>query len=228
MRCLALDHMGCGLSDKPQRYSYTLKQHIANTVAWIEHLKLESFDLIVHDWGGAIGMGVARISPEKIEKLVVLNTAAFYVNRIPKRIRMCRIPLIGDVIVRGFNGFARPATFMAVSKPLSKTVKSGFLFPYNSWKNRIATLRFVQDIPGNPTQESFQELERIEAFLPELINKPMLLGWGLRDFCFSQRFLEEWKRIFPTANVLEYPNSGHYVLEDEKESLIPEIARFLK
>lgn len=226
-RCLALDHMGCGLSDKPQDYPYNLKQHIENAVSWIEGLDTESFDLIVHDWGGAIGMGVAMALPEKVRKIVILNTAAFYLPRIPKRIALCRIPLLGDLIVRGFNGFAGPAVSMAVKKPLTRIEKNGYLLPYNNWKNRIATLRFVQDIPTNASDETFKLLSEIEAFLPQLINKPILLGWGMKDFCFNDLFLEKWKNIFPNAKVLSYPNSGHYILDDERDSLIPEISSFL-
>ncbi len=226
-RCLALDHMGCGLSDKPQDYPYNLKQHIENAVRWIEGLDLEFFDLIVHDWGGAIGMGVAMALPEKVRKIVILNTAAFYLPRIPKRIALCRIPLLGDLIVRGFNGFAGSAVSMAVKKPLTSIEKDGYLLPYNNWKNRVATLRFVQDIPTDASDETFKLLSEIEAFLPQLINKPILLGWGIKDFCFNDLFLEKWKNIFPNAKVLSYPNSGHYILDDERDSLIPEISSFL-
>lgn len=226
-RCLALDHMGCGLSDKPQTYSYTLKQHIENAVSWLETLNLVSFDLIVHDWGGAIGMGVAKALPDKVRKIVILNTAAFFVPRIPKRISLCRTPLIGDLIVRGFNGFAAPATSMAVKKRLSKAEKEGYVLPYNNWANRIATLRFVQDIPTKPSDETYGVIEGIESFLPQLADRSIMLGWGMKDFCFNEIFLERWKHIYPRAKVLAYPESGHYILDDERERLIPEILSFL-
>jgi cis-3-alkyl-4-acyloxetan-2-one decarboxylase len=226
-RCLALDHIGCGLSDKPQDYPYTLKQHIANAAAWIEDLGLGNFDLIVHDWGGAIGMGVAKHFKQKVEKVVILNTAAFFVPKIPFRIGLCRIPLLGDLIVRGFNGFAGPATFMAVSNPLSSAEKAGYLFPYDNWKNRVANLRFVQDIPTKPDQETYKVLSEIESFLPELENHSVMIGWGLKDFCFNHTFLERWKKIYPEAKVHAYPDSGHYILDDERNTLIPQIELFL-
>tara|TARA_Y100000588_G_C14247598_1_gene922086 strand:- start:1533 stop:2402 length:870 start_codon:yes stop_codon:yes gene_type:complete len=227
-RCLAIDHIGCGLSDKPQQYTYSLKYHIENVLDWVDKLGLDDFDLIVHDWGGAIGMGVARRIPNKIGKMVILNTAAFNMDRIPKRIAACRIPIIGNLIVRGFNGFAVPALTMAVEKPMSEDVRDGFIFPYNNWANRVGILRFVQDIPTNPTQDSFGELAEIEKFLPQLLSKDILIGWGLKDFCFNQAFLEKWKEFFPDAKVLSYPKAGHYVLEDEKDTLIPEMVRFLE
>lgn len=227
-RCLAIDHIGCGLSDKPQDYPYSLKSHIENVLYWINKLNLDNFDLIVHDWGGAIGMGVARRIPHKIGKLVILNTAGFNTDRIPKRIAICRIPLIGDFIVRGLNGFALSALVMAAEKPLSKTVKRGYIFPYDNWAHRVGISKFVQDIPTKSSQETFKELTKIEKFLPQLKGQDLLIGWGLKDFCFDKNFLKKWTGFFPNAKVLVYENAGHYVLEDAKNSLIPEIKNFLK
>jgi haloalkane dehalogenase len=116
---------------------------------------------------------------------------------------------------------------MAVSKPLSKAEKTGYLLPYNNWKNRVANLRFVQDIPTKPSQETYQILNDIESFLPSLSSHPIMLGWGLKDFCFNQLFLEKWKHFYPNAKVYAYPDSGHYILDDERETLIPEIRKFL-
>ncbi len=172
-------------------------------------------------------MGLAKAFPEKVGKFVILNTAAFYLDRIPKRIAVCKIPVLGDLLIRGLNGFAGPAVKMAVSKPLSKTIKDGYLLPYRSWHDRVANLRFVQDIPTRSSQETYKILQGIETFLPSLQNHPMLIGWGLKDFCFDKVFLEKWKALFPNAKTIAYPDSGHYILEDEKDTLIPAIERFL-
>ena len=158
LRCVAPDHIGCGFSDKPQSYAYTLQQHIENTVALIDHLRLDNLTLVVHDWGGAIGMGAALQRPGCIGRIVVLNTAAFRSSRIPLRIAMCRIPGFGALAVRGLNGFARAALFMATERGLPAAVKDGLVAPYNSWANRIAVHRFVQDIPMNPSHPSYATL----------------------------------------------------------------------
>ncbi len=148
MRCVVPDHLGCGLSDKPQDYDYTLGNHIKNLTALIDSLQLRRVHLIVHDWGGPIGLGTLLPLADKLGRVVILNTAAFADTVIPARIRLCRIPGLGEIIVRGFNGFAGPAIWMAVTKPLPDAVKRGFVFPYDSWANRIATHRFVRDIPS--------------------------------------------------------------------------------
>lgn len=228
-RCIAPDHIGCGLSDKPQSgFGYTLEEHIANVVALVEHLGLREFDLIVHDWGGAIGMGVATRMPERVRRMVIMNTAAFRSQDIPARIALCRVPLLGELIVRGFNGFAWPATFMAVSrKPLPREVKEGFLFPYDNWRERIATHRFVKAIPLKPGHENYATLTAVEEGLPLLNKKPKLLLWGGKDFCFNDRFLKRWQEIYPDAHTHYIADAGHYLLEDASGECLEQIRAFL-
>jgi pimeloyl-ACP methyl ester carboxylesterase len=227
-RVVAIDHIGCGLSDKPQKYDYTLSQHIDNVLSVIGALNIDRFSLVLHDWGGAIGMGVAGRSPDKVDKIVVMNTAAFRSSRIPFRIRLCRIPLLGEVLVRLFNGFAWPATFMAVRNTMNDKVKNGYLAPYNSWKNRIATHRFVLDIPLSEDHPSYHTLVEVEAGLDEIkkLGVPLLIVWGGKDFCFNDSFYNEWKERFPDAESTYYADAGHYVLEDKKDEVNERIATF--
>ena len=115
-RVIAPDHIGCGLSDKPQDWSYKLENHIENVLKLIDHLELKDINLVVHDWGGAIGFGCAVRRPELFKKLTVFNTAAFVSKDIPFRISICRLPGLGKLAVRGFNAFAGSATFMTTVK----------------------------------------------------------------------------------------------------------------
>ncbi len=217
-RVIALDHIGCGLSDKPQKYDYTLQNHIQNLTDLINFLEIETFSLVVHDWGGAIGLGAGGLAPEKVEKVVILNTAAFRSTRIPFRISICRVPLLGVLIVRGGNGFAWPATFMAVSKKLSKPVKDAYIAPYNSWQNRIATHRFVLDIPLTQDHRSYDTLVTVEKNLHFLHDKKVLVLWGGKDFCFNDHFYREWQQRCPHGEFHYFKDAGHYVLEDEKDN----------
>ncbi len=232
-RIIVPDHVGCGLSDKPQTYAYTLDQHIRNVEALVEHLGLDQhpdgITLVLHDWGGLIGMGYATRHPEAAARFVIFNTAAFYIPTLPKRILMCRIPIFGDVLVRGFNGFARLATFMATSQPrLPRDVARGYLAPYDSWQNRIAIHRFVQDIPLEDNHPSRPALDAIDRSLHVLADRPMLIFWGDDDFCFTTRdFLPEWQRRFPDAEVHLIPNAGHYVLEDAAAEIVPRVVDFV-
>jgi haloalkane dehalogenase len=227
-RVIAVDHIGCGLSDKPQSYPYTLQQHIDNLENLLNILEVSSFSLVVHDWGGAIGMGVATKYPERVEKLVVLNTAAFRSKRIPFRIQICKWPVIGELLVRGCNAFAWPATFMAVTRPLRKDVASAYLAPYDSWKNRVAIAAFVQDIPLDSKHVSYGTLENVEQGLATLRDNaiPMLILWGGKDFCFDKVFYDEWLIRFPEAEHHYFEDGGHYILEDKLGEVSPLLTRF--
>ena len=226
-RVVVPDHIGCGLSDKPQAWEYRLEQHIANLCFLVEHLDLRNIVLVVHDWGGAIGMGMAGRMPERISRLVVTNTAAFRSQEIPLSIASCRIPLFGSIAVRGLNAFAGVATWRASAKGLSVEVKAGLTFPYNSWANRIATLRFVEDIPLKEQHPSYAALVSVEEGLEQLTEHPMLICWGEQDFCFTPNFRKEWQRRFPNAAVHAWEDVGHYVIEDVPERLVDTMRTWL-
>ncbi|WP_419175224.1 alpha/beta fold hydrolase [Desulfosediminicola sp.] len=227
-RVIAVDNIGCGLSDKPQDYDYKLSQHIDNLHTLLNEIDVSSYSLIVHDWGGAIGMGLATRYPERLEKIVVLNTAAFLSTRIPFRISLCKLPVIGPIIVRGFNGFARPATFMAVSKPLAAGIAAAYLAPYNNWNNRVAVSAFVQDIPLSDKHPSYRTLQEIDNNLSTIRDAgiPMLILWGGKDFCFDKVFYDEWLKRFPDAERHYFEDGGHYILEDKLDEIKPILSRF--
>ena len=228
-RVIALDHMGCGLSDKPSDYSYCLAQHIENLEYLLVCLGVGRFSLIVHDWGGAIGFGCAVQHLDQIDKIALMNTAAFRSTRLPLRIRLCRLPVLGEIIVRLFNGFAGPACYMAVEKRLAAETARSYLAPYNSWKKRIAIARFVQDIPMDSSHSSYAPLVEIENRLPLLRDQktPLLLLWGGKDFCFNDHFYNEWQRRFPEAESHYFSDGGHYVLEDKIIDILPILTQFL-
>jgi haloalkane dehalogenase len=223
MRCIVPDHIGCGLSDKPQQWDYTLPNHIANLRALLDSLNLTKIHLVVHDWGGPIGLGALLAQPEKLGRVVVLNTAAFADTVVPLRIRLCRAPLIGELLVRAFNGFAWPATWMAVTKPLPRDVTRGFLFPYDSWANRIATHRFVVDIPSGQGTASDRALAEIEARLPLLRERPVSVIWGGDDFCFNRHYFERWSEHLPNAEKRYLDGAGHYLIEDAPAEVVDAI-----
>lgn len=227
-RLVAPDHLGMGRSDKPAWGGYQLADHVDR----LEHLLAARVPegpvtLVMHDWGGAIGMGWAVRHPDRVARLVVLNTAAFRSPFCPLRIRVCRWPVVGPLAVRGLGAFERAAIRMAVERPMTADVRAGFLAPYRNWASRVAVQRFVQDIPlwsGHPT---YVTLQTIEDGLAQLRDRPMQVHWGLKDWCFTTHFLDRWLERFPDADVHRYPDAGHYVLEDAAARIIPQIAGFV-
>ena len=228
-RCVAPDFIGMGLSSKPGGYDYRLETRIGEVEALVGALGLRRVHLIVHDWGGAVGFGWAVRHPERVGRIVILNTAAFPSERIPARIAFCRIPVIGEWIVRGANGFAGPAVRMAMNaRRLGRDERRGYLFPYDSWASRIAVHRFVKDIPMERNHPSRPALEATAAGLHLLASKPKLILWGGRDFCFNDEFLARWRERFPQAEVDYRPEAGHYVLDDAGPSARRRIKDFFK
>ncbi len=226
-RCIAVDHIGCGLSDRPQEYAYTLRTHADNLRRLIDKLGLTKFHLMMHDWGGMIGTTCAVDKPEQVLSMTVLNTAAF-LGRLPKRIRTVRIPGFGVMAVRGYNAFVRGALKMCTvhEERLTDAVKQGFLAPYGNWHDRIATLKFVEDVPLNARHPTHQLVQATDDKLHTL-NVPVLACWGLQDWCFKEKFLEGWVERYPNAEVHTFEDAGHFVLEDAHERIAPLVKRFL-
>ncbi len=234
-RTIAPDHIGCGLSDKPdpETYAYTLGARIRDLESFVSGLGLDrKLNLILHDWGGAIGMGFATMHPELISRIVVMNTAAFFPPHqkgLPLRLAIIRhCPALARFLILRLNLFARSALILGAKKPLPQAAKTGLIAPYDSPANRIATLKFVQDIPLSISDPSWEYIKRIETHLKYLSHIPMLILWGLGDAVFDVDYLLEWKRRFPRAETHLFENAGHYLLEDEWDAVLSKIFNFLK
>ncbi len=228
-RVLVPDHIGCGLSDKPQDYSYTLKQHVANLEAFIEKQELKNVTLMLHDWGGPIGLGYATNNVDNISSIIAMNTVGFVLPHIPWYLKLCGSKFPGEFLVRRLNAFAKCASVVG-SKPLpglKKLVKEGYLAPYDSYENRIAIHRFIRDIPKNEQSESYEELKRIEDGLALLKDTPMLLLWGAKDPVFRMSAYEAWQKKVPHLQTELYSDGGHYLPEDCHEEIVPRIRSFL-
>ena len=234
-RVVVPDHIGYGYSDKPTKYHYTVGNQIKNITAFIEKLDLKNIILVCHDWGGAFGTGYAIDHPENIKKIVYMNTGAFSIpeeilKHHPWQMNIVRIPLLGPVLVRAFNAFSQFAFLWAITRKERRTrkVKKGLIAPYNNWKNRVAVLKAVQDIPLSEKVASFDVMNRMEENLKILKDKPIMVFWGLKDFVFTTPVLHKWQEFFPNMKYKQYEDAGHYVLEDAYERIIPEMDKFLK
>ncbi len=235
-RCIVPDHIGCGFSDKPDdaEYAYTLSQRIEDLERLLESLALdEPITLIVHDWGGAIGMGYATRHPEKIARLVILNTAAFHQHTakpgaIPAALRLGRNTRLGAWLINNKNAFSIGASLIGCKQhPMSKALRAAYQLPYAAPGHRLATLRFVQDIPLSPNDPAFETLSAIEDKLHLFEDTPILVCWGMKDFVFDKDFLQVWENLFPQAEVYRFLEGGHYILEDAAEEVVPLIQEFV-
>ncbi len=232
-RCIAPDHMGCGLSDKPDgtRYDFRLGSRVADFTALMDRLALTRVTLVVHDWGGMIAMAWAVANPQRVSRIVVTNTAAFFPpggKSIPLRLRLVRnLTALATPAVLYGNLFARGAVYMAPYKRLPTAVKNGLLAPYNCPRHRLATLRFVQDIPLAPGDPGYDIVRRVDDQLRVLAHLPMLILWGRHDFVFDLDYFRAWRRRFPQAEAHLFDDAGHYLIEDVPGRIEGLLRRFL-
>jgi cis-3-alkyl-4-acyloxetan-2-one decarboxylase len=237
-RVIVPDHVGMGLSDKPDdgddalpRYDYTLQSRVEDVATLLAHLGIDGpLTLAVHDWGGMIGFGWALSHATQVRRLVVLNTAAFPMpagKPMPWQIALGRDYNIGEIVIRGFNAFSAGASWLGVKRRMPREVRRAYVAPYDSWRNRISTVRFMQDIPLSERDRAWPLVAEAGRRLPEFADRPAFLGWGLQDFVFDRDFLDGFRTALPGAEVHAFEDAGHYVLEDRHEVLVPAIRAFL-
>lgn len=227
-RCVAVDHIGCGLSDKPQDWVYQLREHQANLARIIEALDLHEVTLVCHDWGGPIGYGGALAHRDRFKRFVVFNTLPQF-GEFPLSIKSMRWPVVGPLAVRGFNAFLKFALKKGTSRPEQYLgpIGEGYLAPYQSWKDRVAIQRFVEDIPIEPGHPTYWAREDLKAGIAGLSDRPHLIIWGKQDFVFHHEFLEGWKQTVPHAEVHELEDANHFVVEDAHERIVPWVQEWL-
>lgn len=232
-RCIAPDHIGMGLSDKPgdSAYEYALQSRVDDLAALLDHLGITGpVTLAVHDWGGMIGFGWALSHAAQVKRLVITNTAAFPMpaaKQMPWQIGLGRDWKIGEWLVRGFNAFSSGASWLGVEQRMPADVRRAYVAPYDNWANRISTIRFMQDIPLSPADRAWPLLEAAGKALPGFADRPAFIGWGLKDFVFDRHFLDGFRAALPRAEVTAFDDAGHYVLEDKAAVLVPAIRDFL-
>ena len=134
------------------------------------------------------------------------------------------LPILATPLVLGLNAFAKGASLTATTRGLAAPVRRALLAPYNGWRNRLATLRFVQDIPWRPNDPGYDLVRLVDRNLDRLAEKPMLILWGKQDCVFDETYFQLWRQRFPQAEAQIYPEAGHYLLEDEG----PEVCRRVK
>jgi haloalkane dehalogenase len=136
-------------------------------------------------------------------------------------------PLLPTFQIRGLNAFLRIATHVGLQKAMPPEIKKAYTAPYNSWHNRIAIQRFIQDIAIRPDEPSYETIKFTDENIHRIEHRPMLIVWGAKDFIFDRDILAEWRKRFPDAEVEVYEDAGHFVIEDATDRIIERIRGFL-
>ena len=212
-RCIAVDHMGFGLSDKPKDYAYTPQQHAANLSQLIRSLRLEAITLVMHDFGGPIGFAAALEQPQRFARLVFMNTWLWNSEGEPgfeKLRKVLRSPLL-PVLYRWFNFSARfllPTVYGPGKRP-SKEVLRQYRKPFGKASQREGTIGFARSLLRD--QDWFQSLwEQREQFAP----LPKLLIWGMSDPMIGAAYLSTFQEAFPDAPTVALEGTGHFPQEE--------------
>ncbi len=232
-RVIAPDLIGFGLSEKMSRpEDYSAAGHVEDISALVEALDLENLTLVLQDWGGPIGLGMAVNDPDRIRALVVMNTIGFVPDDpdvTPLPLLALRAPIIGEQLVQGLGLFSRLVVPVSIERDERKPplVRRAYNEVQGSWNDRAGTRAFPDLPPRDPDDPVMQMLEREDRFLRQF-RGPVLIAWGMRDPIFGPDLLDEWQRRFPQAAVLELPGASHFPQEDAYEEVVPWIRALLR
>jgi haloalkane dehalogenase len=232
-RCIVPDHMGMGKSGTPREpYPYRLRHHIANLESLLLRLDLHEVTLVLHDWGGPVGLGFATRHANRIKRLVLMNTWTFAPwpgGPFPRLVELIRSER-GEKFVLEKNGYLEPALLGTTHHPenLTKTVLEAYRAPFPTPESRRALLCWSRDIPVSETDPSYTEMKEIEQGLAQFARTPTLLVWGMRDPVLPASVVHRWQRIYPHATTREIADASHFLQEDAPERIIGWIEEFLE
>jgi pimeloyl-ACP methyl ester carboxylesterase len=225
-RCIAIDHIGFGLSEKPEKFDGKPQSHSKNLTEFIEKLDLKEITLVVHDFGGPIGLSSAIQNNNRIKQVVMFNTWLWETKNDPEAQKVNKIINSGIgkflylrlnlspkyLLKKGFNQ----------KKNLPKKVHKQYINPFPNKSSRLSLLNIGKSLVGSSDwyQEQWLDLDKLEQ-------KPWLILWGTKDEFITTAYLQKWKKRMPNAKVKEY-DCGHFVQEEKTKETIQEIERFMK
>lgn len=226
-RVIAPDHIGFGLSDKPENWSYLPLDHARNLSDLVERLELRDITLVVHDFGGPIGLSYAIEHPENVKRIVIMNTFMWPLKgdkafEMPNRI--FNNPLGRFAYKRlNFSPVVMVRSAWGDKKKLTKEIHRHYIQALPTPSDRQGTWVFLQQLIGS--SDWYQSLwDRRD----NLRGKPALIFWGMKDIAFKEKELERWKDLFPAARVVCFPEAGHFLQEEEGDQIASVMQEFLQ
>ena len=233
-RAVAYDQMGFGRSDKPGRVDeYTIPRHVAQFTRLVDELGLDGVTLVGHDWGAVIALAWGVRQPERVRRLVLLNsfTGSHPPWPPPLPLRMLYAPGLGAVMTRGLRATIHTFLFRGGTlhpERLGPDERAAYLAPHPDWRSRAGLRAAVRILPWNDRSSTPAVGREIDTGLPLLAGRPTLIAWGTGDRVISRRWLEHYRRNLPPAEVHELEDAGHFIQEDAHERLVPLLLDFLR
>jgi pimeloyl-ACP methyl ester carboxylesterase len=226
-RCIAMDHIGFGLSDKPGTWSYLPADHAANLALLLESLDLTGITLVVGDWGGPIGLSFALDHPDRIRNVVITNTWLWSVKDdwyYQAFSRFVGGPA-GRWLIRNHNFFAGMLvkTLFGDKRKLTPSIHRHYLMPLSVPDERKGCWVLPGQILGSSAW-----LQTLWERRDGLKEKRLLLAWGMRDIGFRKKELNRWINAFPAAKVVRFADAGHFISEEKPEELVREMRELMQ
>jgi pimeloyl-ACP methyl ester carboxylesterase len=225
-RCIAIDHIGFGLSEKPKDYPYTLQSHFDNLSAFIRAKELQNIHLVLHDFGGPIGLNYALSKPQNILSICILNSWIGSSDGDPefeKYKKILKSPLLPFLYLY-FNFSAKfllPQSFG--KKKLESRLKKQYTKPFSSRSERYGTLGFAKSLLNG--QQTFENQWQRRGLLAE---KPFCFIWGMKDSFASPKYLKKFQEGFQNSKTIELPDAGHFPQEEEPQTVAGGIKEFIQ
>lgn len=223
-RCIAIDHIGFGLSDKPEHYDYSTLNHSKTLEKFVLAKKLDNVTLVVHDFGGPIGLNFAIKYPEKIKRLVILNSWLWSSAHDFDFLQLSKIlksPIL-PFLYRYFNFSSRfilPNSFG--DKKISKQLLKQYTKPFANKSQRNGTVAFAKSLLND--QDWFEELWSNKQVIA---NKPTLFIWGMKDRMVKSHYLEKFQSGFTNSRTVKLESSGHFPQEEQPYLVLKAIYEF--
>lgn len=231
-RCIAVDHVGYGLSDKPaDKHYHTVRRHIINLHECLNTLDLTGITLIMEDWGGPIGLGYALRNHNRVAQLVLMNTWAFqqsFANRLHPIVSWSTQPGVGDLLFARLNLVIDWLVQRWSERTLTEAVLMAYRAPFKDARQRAALIQFPRLISTSALHPSADIMREIEARLAEFKRTPALLLWGEDDPAFPREVANHWKKRLPRAHGPHIiPDTRHFLVEDAPEEVTQHLDAFL-
>ncbi len=224
-RCIALDHLGFGLSDKPSDFSGAPEDHARHLHQFLDALGLQKVTLVVHDFGGPIGLSYGVHSPQHVSRIILFNTWMWATKSNPKVRQISRLlnSWLGEFLYLRFNFSPKVLLKQGFFKPglLSRELHKHYIAPFTKPSHRWGLLRMGRALLGS--SDWYEELWRRSEVLTQ---KPCLILWGDQDKFFGVDDLRRWERLFKNAQVHQF-QAGHFVMEEEPQACMQLISSFM-
>ena len=225
-RCIAMDHLGFGLSDKPQKANYSPEAHAKRFALLMSQLNLNDITLVVHDAGAPIALDWAADNPDLIREIVIFNSHLWHLNENQTAQKLAKMILSPANrfyyrYIQSAPAFVLPAIF-ADRYAISRSIERQYLKPFSLYSERTGVYKMVESWQSSgPWYESVREKAGVLGL------KRTLILWGMKDPMFGKDAFNRMIEIFPDAQSIEYQDSGRFLPEEHSEKIIGEIKWFL-